>query len=161
MHAIPDVDVLVLLATSLAAKRRPAEPAEIVAAIDLIHGNVPSEDKLSEAFARLGSSGLLAEAGGGVALTEAAEKLIEILPRKGDHAQRLFELRGLLGAYRTPAESAPIVLSTEALRAAIVAHRTAAAAGGKNLLVPKPKPETQQARPGQRQRKPLAKARKR
>jgi hypothetical protein len=42
---------LVLLATALAAKRRPAELLEIMAAIDLIQGNIPNETKLSEAFA--------------------------------------------------------------------------------------------------------------
>ena len=45
----------------LAAKRRPAELLEIMAAIDLIQGNIPNEEKLSEAFARLGQSGLLVE----------------------------------------------------------------------------------------------------
>lgn len=158
MSPIHDVDVLLLLATALAAKRRPAESAEIVAAIDLIQGNIPNEEKLSEAFGRLGASGLLADADGGVSLTEAAEKLIEILPRKGDHAQRLFELKGLLGAYQPAGESAPIVIGAEQLRAAILTHRTAAAGAGKNLLVPKPKPEAGQARPGQRQRKPLSKS---
>lgn len=161
MHVIPDVDVLALLATSLAAKRRPAEPIEIVAAIDLIHGNIPNEDKLSEAFARLGASGLLVASGNGVSLTEAAEALIERLPRKGEHDLRLFELRGLLGAYRAPQEAAPLTIDAAQWRAAMLAHRATAAAGGKNLLVPKPKPVSDKARPGQRQRKPLAKARKR
>jgi hypothetical protein len=36
---------LVLLATALAAKRRPAELLEIMAAIDLIQGNIPNEAK--------------------------------------------------------------------------------------------------------------------
>ena len=161
MSHVPDVDVLLLFATALAAKRRPAEPVEIVAAIDLVHGNVPGEEKLVEAFARLGVSGLLLETGGGIALTPAAEKLIEILPRKGEHAERLFELRGLVGAHKPAGEAAPVTLSAEQLRAAILAHRASAASAGKNLLVPKPKPEASQARPGQRQRKPMPKARKR
>lgn len=161
MSPIHDVDVLLLLATALAAKRRPAEAADIVAAVDLIQGNIPNEEKLSEAFSRLGTSGLLAEAAGGVALTAAAEKLIEILPRKGEHAQRLFELKGLLGAYKPPGEGAAVVLGAEQLRAAILAHRAAAAGAGKNLLVPKPKPEAGQARPGQRQRKPMPKSKPR
>lgn len=161
MSPLHDVDVLLLLATSLAAKRRPAETGEIVAAIDLVNGNVPGEEKLAEAFARLGTAGLLVAAAGAIGLSPAAEGLIEILPRKGDHAQRLFELRGLLGAYR-PAEEAPaITVAATDLRAAILAHRAAAAGPAKNLLVPKPKPETSQARPGQRQRKPLAKGKPR
>lgn len=161
MSTVLDVDVLLLYTTALAAKRRPAEAIEIVAALDLVHGNIPGEEKLSEAFARLGAAGLLVTKGSGIALTEAAEKLIEILPRKGEHAQRLFELKGLLGAHPQAVEGAAIALDTETLRAAILAHRAAAATGGKNLLVPKPKPEAAKARPGQRQRKPLPKSRKR
>lgn len=161
MHPIHDVDVLLLLATALAAKRRPAEPAEIVAAVDLIHGNIPLEEKLGEAFARLGAGGLLAEAEGGVAPTAAAEKLLEMLPPKGEHAQRLFELKGLLGAYRPQGDGAAIAFTPEQLRAAILAHRSAAGSSAKNLLVPKPKAEAAQARPGQRRRKPMPKQRKR
>lgn len=161
MPAVLDIDVLLLFATALAAKRRPAELAEIVAALDLIQGNIPSEEKLADAFARLGTGGLLVVEAGTVALTATAEKLIEPLPHKGDHAQRLFELKGLLGSYRPASEGGAITLSQDQLAAAILAHRHAAAAGGKNLLVPKPQPEAGQARPGQRQRKPMPKARKR
>ncbi len=161
MSPVLDVDVLLLFSTALAAKRRPAELVEIVAALDLVNGNIPGEEKLSEAFARLGTRGLLQEAGGGIALTPAAEKLIEILPRKGEHAERLFELKGLLGTHATSADGPLINLAPEQLRAAILAHRAAAAGRAKNLLVPKPKPESTQARPGQRQRKPMPKARQR
>lgn len=161
MFPIHDVDVLLLLATALAAKRRPAEPVDIMAAVDLVHGNIPDEDKLADAFARLGAAGLLMAAGEGVALSAAAERLIEALPRKGEHAGRLFELRGLLGAYQPQGEGAAVVFAAGELRAAIVAHRAAAAVAGKNLLVPKPKPEAGQAKPGQRRRKPLPKARRR
>lgn len=161
MSPVLDVDVLLLYATALAAKRRPAGFAEIVAAIDLVHRNVPGEEKLIAAFARLGARGLLHDAGGGVALTEAGEALIRILPRKAEHAGRLFELKGLLGAHKPASEAPPLVVDGEQLRASIVAHRVALAAGGQNLLVPKPKPEAAQARPGQRQRKPMPKSRKR
>lgn len=161
MPPVLDVDVLLLYATALAAKRRPAELLEIVAALDLVNGNIPGEEKLVEAFARLGARGLLQETGGGMALTPAAEKLIEILPRKGEHAERLFELKGLLGAHATSVDGPLISLASEQLRTAILAHRAAAAGRGKNLLVPKPKPEAAQARPGQRQRKPMPKARQR
>lgn len=161
MHPIHDVDALLLLATALAAKRRPAEPVEIMAAVDLIQGNIPLEEKLSEAFSRLGSGGLLAETDGCVALTAAAERLVELLPPKGDHAQRLFELKGLLGGHRPEGDGAAIGFTPEQMRTAIQAHRSAAASAAKNLLVPKPKPEAAKARPGQRQRKPMPKQRKR
>lgn len=154
MPPIHDVDVLLLLATALAAKRRPAEPAEIMAAVDLIHGNIPNEDKLSDAFSRLGQQGLLVETGGRVALTAAAEKMIEALPRKGEPAERLLDLKGQLAAHAAPGEGVAIQFAPEQLRAAILAHRAAGQSAAKNLLVPKPKPETTQQRPGQRQRKP-------
>lgn len=160
MYPIHDHDTLLLLATALAAKRRPAEPLEIMAAIDLIQGNIPAEGKLSEAFSRLGQCGLLVERDGGLALMPAAEQLIEALPRKGEMADRLNELRGLLGAY-VATEGAAIAISPDSLREAMLAHRAAAASTAKNLLVPKPKPEQAQARPGQRQRKPMPKQRKR
>ena len=156
MPPIHDVDVLLLLATALAAKRRPAEPAEIMAAIDLIQGNIPSEEKLSEGLSRLGRSGLLAETAGRLSLTATAETMIEALPRKGETAERLLDLKGLLAAHRAPGEGAAILIPPEQLRAAILAHRAASQGAGKNLLVPKPKPEGSQQRPGQRQRKPLS-----
>lgn len=161
MHPIHDVDVLLLLACSLAAKRRPAEPSGLMAAIDLVQGNIPAEEKLAEGLARLGNAGLLLERDGGLALTPAAENLIRQLPRKGENDQRLFELRGLIGAFTPAVAGVEILIAPETLRAAMLAHRASAAAAGKNLLVPKPKPEAAQARPGQRQRKPMPKQRKR
>lgn len=161
MHPIHDVDVLLLLACSLAAKRRPADATGIMAAIDLVQGNIPAEDKLVDAFARLGRAGLIVGQEGAFSLTAAAESLIGSLPKKGENDQRLFELRGLLGAYQPASEAPAIEVSAESLRAALLAHRAAAKGAGKNLLVPKPRPETTQARPGQRQRKPMPKQRKR
>ncbi len=161
MHPIHDVDVLLLLSCSLAGKRRPADAAGIMAAIDLLQGNIPAEEKLVESFARLGRAGLLTGSCEACALTAAAETLIGALPKKGENDQRLFELRGLLGAYQPAAEAPAITVTAETLRAALLAHRAAAVGAGKNLLVPKPRPETTQARPGQRQRKPMPKQRKR
>ena len=65
MHTIHDVDVLLLLASALAAKRRPADLAGIMAALDLVQKNIPAAPKLGEAFARLGSYGLLVARDGG------------------------------------------------------------------------------------------------
>ncbi len=161
MYPIHDHDPLVLLATALAAKRRPAELLEIMAAIDLIQGNIPNEEKLSEAFVRLSQNGLLVERDGGVVLTPAAESQIQALPRKGEMAERLIALRSLLVAYSTAADGLAVVIPADQLRAAMLAHRAAAASAGKNLLVPKPKPEAAKARPGQRQRKPMPKSRPR
>lgn len=155
MHPIHDVDALLLLATALAAKRRPAEVVEIMAAIDLVQGNIPNEQKLSDAFVRLGEHGLLAGDAAGVSLSTAAQQLIEILPRKAEAAERLFELRNGLSRHETAPTHPAVLIAPEDIRAAMLAHRAAAEGAGKNLLVPKPKTEDKsQQRPGQRQRKP-------
>lgn len=154
MTPIHDVDVLLLLATALSSKRRPAALAEIIAAIDLLQGNIPAEAKLSEAIARLAVSGLLVELDGGIALTPAAQKIVEGLPGKADWAERLFIVRERLSDYRVGGEHGAILLGTEQLREALLAHRVAAAGAGRNLLVPRPKPAADTKRPGQRQRKP-------
>ncbi len=162
MQPIHDVDVLLLLCSAMAAKRRPAELIEIMAAIDLVQGNIPSEDKLSDSLVRLGTAGLLIQAEERVGLTATAEGLIKLLPRRGEHDQRLFELRGLLGAFQPVGEASPVNIAPADLRIAMLAHRSAASTTAKNLLMPKPKTEeSQQPRPGQRQRKPMPKARKR
>ena len=144
MTPIHDVDALLLLATALSAKRRPAELVEIMAAIDLLQGNIPAEPKLSEAISRLAVHGLLVEAAGGIALT----------PEKAEAAERLFMIKERLADYNARGEHAPILLDVEQLRAAMQAHRAAGQSGAKKLLVPKPKPAEEIKRPGQRQRRP-------
>lgn len=154
MTPIHDIDALLLLATALSAKRRPATLVEIMAAIDLLHGNIPAEQKLGEALARLAVNGLLVELDGGIALTPAAQKIVEGLPRKADSAERLFIIKDRLSEYKVKGEHAAILLSVEQLKAAMLAHRAAGEGAAKNLLVPKPKPAEEIKRPGQRQRKP-------
>lgn len=162
MHPIHDVDALLLLATALSSKRRPAGLVEIMAAIDLINNNIPAEPKLAEAIARLAVRGLLCGSADGLALTPAAQQIIENLPRKVENEERLFSIKDQLSMHNAKTESPAIEVTTEALRAAMLAHRAEAASTAKNLLVPKPKPEDKSVqRPGQRQRKPLPAARKR
>ncbi|MFA7290737.1 MAG: hypothetical protein WC023_00680 [Rhodocyclaceae bacterium] len=155
MHPVHDVDALLLLATALSSKRRPAELAEIMAAADLIQGAIPAEQKLVEAFARLGRNGLLCTVEGGIALTPVAQEMMADLPRKmTDADERVFSIKGKLAAYNPEGEQAAVELAAWQFSAAIHEHRTAGAGAGKNLLVPKPKPEEAKPRPGQRQRKP-------
>lgn len=162
MHPIHDVDALLLLATALSSKRRPAGLVEIMAAIDLINKNIPAEAKLAEGIARLAAHGLLCGSADGLGLTPAAQQIIENLPRKVENEERLFSIKDQLSMHNAKAESPAIDVTTEALRAAMLAHRAEAASTAKNLLVPKPKPEDKSVqRPGQRQRKPLPAARKR
>lgn len=161
MTPIHDVDLLLLLAVSMAAKRRPAEALDIVAAIDLIQKNVPNEDKLVDAFQRLGSAGLMQAEGGGVVLSAAAQAMIEALPRKAETAERLFCLRDALSMWTAPADGIPVDLAAADLRAALLAHRASASGPAKNLLMPKPAASEPTARPGQRKRKPLPGQRRR
>jgi len=152
MHPIHDVDVLLLLATALASKRRPAQLAEIMAATDLLHGSIPLDVELAAGFLRLSSHGLIAEEAGGLRLTPAALQIMDNLPRKkkAETEDRLLAIREQLAGYATRGETAAIALTTERLTAAILAHRTFLKGPGRNMLVPKPKAAVDKAkRPGQ------------
>jgi hypothetical protein len=152
MHPIHDVDVLLLLATALASKRRPAELAEIMAATDLLHGSIPLDVELAAGFLRLSSNGLIAEAAGGLRLTPAALQIMDGLPRKqkAETQERLLAIRELLAGYTPSGEVVAISPTTEQLTAAILAHRTFLKGPGRNMLVPKPKAALDKAkRPGQ------------
>ncbi len=155
MHPIHDPDALLLLAVALAAKRRPAELEDIMAAIDLVNGNIPTEAKLAEALTRLAANGLLSATGSGLTLTPAAERIVAAQPAKAANEEKLFGIKDQLSMHQAKGEYPPLAITPEALRAALLAHRTAAASGAKNLLVPKPQPAAPKARPGQRRRKPL------
>ncbi len=160
MHPVNDVDALLLLATTLAAKKRPAELVEIIAAVNLIQTEIPGEAKLGESFARLATNGLICEIDGRYTLTADAQKIMAGQPRKGASDERIFRVRDELSAFIPKGAHASVMLTAEQLDAAIRAHRTAGEGTGKNLLVPKPKPEGDSQKPGQRQRKPMP-ARKR
>lgn len=155
MHPVHDFDALLILATALASKRRPAELVEIMAAADLLQSSIPTEAKLAEAFDRLARHGLLCAAGDGFALTPDAQELVVLPGKKAEADECLYVVKEKLSGYKVKGEFAPIILSLETLTAAIKAHRSAGEGAGKNLLVPKPKPEAEKARPGQRQRKPM------
>lgn len=159
MHPIHDVDAILLLATALSSKRRPAELVEIIAATELIQGaqgTIPSETKISDAFGRLSRCGLLCATEGGFALTPDAQAIMAAQRRKAETAELLFGIKASMAAYEVKAEHPPIVLAAGQLASAIATQRSAGEGAGKNLLVPKPKPaDTDRQRPGQRQRKPM------
>jgi hypothetical protein len=161
MYPIHDADPLLLFATALAAKRGPAQLAGIVAAAELIAGSLPSGQRLAESFASLSRNGLIQAEGDGFALTPAGERLMADQPKKGTSDQRLFHLREGIAAFPAKGTEAEVVVTTAALAKAVATHQAGALGSGKNLLMPKPKEtDRNQARPGQRQRKPLP-ARKR
>lgn len=161
MHPVYDVDSLLILATALSSKRRPAELVEIVSAADLLQNNIPNEAKLVEAFDRLARSGLIKAEGGGFVLTAVAQEIVTGLPRKAENPERLFAIKDRLSEYNIKGEHAGVTVDPADVTAAILAHRASEKTTAKNLLVPKPKPEAAKARPGQRQRKPLPKSRQR
>lgn len=161
MYKIHDIDALLLLAMTLSSKRRPAELVEIMAAIDLLQGAIPSETKLSEAFPRLAAHGLISAVEGGFLLTPEAQEVMTGLPKKGEIEERIFRVKDKLSTYTPKGEHAPLQVPVAQVGAAILAHRASGAGAGKNLLMPKPKPVDQdKPRPGQRQRKPAPKARR-
>ena len=161
MHPIHDHDPLLFLAVALAAKRRPAELVDVVAAIDLLQIAIPGEQRFVDSFARLAAAGLLIGQGEGIALTPAGLALFEALPKLSDGEERVYSVKQALSGY-TPSTAEPLAVEFAAVTAAIAEHRAAAAGPARNLLVPKPKPaETSKSRPGQRQRKPMPARRKR
>jgi len=158
MQANPFVDALLFLAVALSSKRRPAELVEIIAAIDLAEGAqgiVPSGLILSESFQRLSKLGLVIETEGHYSLTTAAQSIFAGLPRKAATPERLTSLKDQIVAFTPTAEHPTIMLTSNQLGSAILAHRAAGKNVGKNLLVPKPNAADNETKPGQRQRKPF------
>lgn len=134
-----DVDAIILMATTLASKRRPAELVEVVAAADLLQGSIPFVEKLDEAIRRLSTAGLIGETEGRLMLTPAGHAIMAKQPKKADAEQLLVAVRSALAAYCPAEHCSPIEMSAEQLVSAIQAHKATRKAPGKNLLMPKPK----------------------
>ncbi len=139
MRPVHDVDVLILMATALSSKRRPAELIEIVAAADLLQGSIPFVDKLGEAIQRLSALGLIVAAEGGFTLTQPAQDIMADQPRKADTEALMLAIKDSLAAYTPKGECSPILLTREQLSTAIRTHKSSSKTSGKNLLMPKPK----------------------
>lgn len=139
MYPVHDVDAILLLSLSVAAKRRPADLVEIVTAIDLAHGTIPSEHKLSDAFARLSACGLIAEIDGGYTLPAVAQEMMASQRKNDDTAKKMFRLKAHLADYRPKGEHATVQVNPEQLLAAIESFLKARTSG-RNWLMEKPKP---------------------
>lgn len=139
MHVEHDVEAIILMAVTLASKRRPATLVEIIAAADLIHGSIPRVEKLDEAIRRLSARGLIGAAEDGFMLTANGNALMARQPKKADTEQLLAAVESALAALGRGENAAPVVLGAEQLVAAIQSHKAARKAPGKNLLMPKPK----------------------
>jgi hypothetical protein len=136
---LPDLDAVILMATTLSSKRRAAELVEIVAAADLIQGFIPFAQKLGAALERLSGTGLIGHSEDGFTLTAAGHGIMAKQPKKGANEDLIAALSDDLARYRPREECPPVLLSPEQLDAAIRAHKASRKAGGKNLLMPKPK----------------------
>jgi predicted transcriptional regulator len=152
MYPVHDVDAILLLAMSLAAKRRPAELVEIIAAADLAQGVIPLEGKLIESFYRLSAYGLICELDGGYTLTADAQQIMTTGQRKkAVPEKRIFSIKENLADYHLNGEHAAILVTEEQISAAVAAHKAAKITMGRSWLVPKPKPvEDNNKRPGSR-----------
>jgi hypothetical protein len=133
-----DLDAVILMATALSSKRRPAQLLEIVAAADLIQGFVPFPDKLGMAIERLSRLGLVCTAEDGFALTDIAQDIMARQPKKASQEDLVAAVKSSLGGLRPRTGIPPIQLELELLGAAVRAHKAARKAPGKNMLMPKP-----------------------
>jgi len=150
MYPVHDIDAILLLAMSLAAKRRPAELVEIIAAAELTQGAIPPETKLSDAFYRLSEYGLICAQDGGYTLTPDAQLILTGQAKKAKTPERIYDIKEHLADFHLNGEHAIILLTVEQIAEAIAAHQTTKKSTGKNLLIPKPKPAEDLKRPGQR-----------
>lgn len=146
MYPIHDTDAQLLLATLIAAKRRPAALTDIVAAAEFMGFPVTAPGAWATAFERFLTHGLLAAVGEGYALTPAAVHLVEGLPRKAEADERVFLVRERLAAWKPAVEHAGTVISAAHFEAALQEHAKLAQQGGKNLLMPKPKRDEEDER---------------
>lgn len=140
MYPVHDVDAILLLSLSVAAKRRPAELVEIIAATDLAQGAIPNETKLSDAFARLSAYGLILQSNGGYMLSADAQQMMESQRKKDDNEKHIYRLKVHLADFHLKGEHATIFISEAQLLEATEAHQAAKKSGVRSMLTRKPKP---------------------
>lgn len=140
MYPVHDVDAILLLSLSLAAKRKPAGLVEIIAAADLAQGAIPSEVKLSDAFARLSAYGLIVEIDGGYTLSADAQQMMASQRKNDDHAKKMYRLKEHLADYHLKGEHKTILVHPDLLLAAIQEYKKDKTPG-KHMLMPNTKPK--------------------
>jgi hypothetical protein len=112
MQPVFDADALLLLALVPASKRRPATLAEIVIALAAVRPELPGSVRLRDAFAHLSANGLMLKKDEGYMLSPAAEAMLAKLPKKGELAERIFELKQALAAYESAGDQPAVTLTT-------------------------------------------------
>lgn len=123
MHPIHDADALLLLAITLASKRKPAAIDEIAIALGTLQPRLPAETKLLDAFERLSSHGLVAASEAGYALSIEGEKQMQGVSARGETAERAEQLKERLAACNAKAKHPASKPDAGALSAAIAAWR--------------------------------------
>jgi hypothetical protein len=142
MHPVHEIDAILLLSLTVAAKRRPADLGEIIAAIALAQDEIPNKTRLSDAFTRMSGHGLIVEVDGGYTLSADAQAMMASQRAKDDTAKKIARLKEHLADYQPRDKHPPIWVSQEQLLAAIQGYKTARNENhGKNLLASKPKPK--------------------
>ena len=141
MQPVYDVDAIIILSLSVAAKRRPAELVEMFTAISLAQGVIPVPPLLADSFARLSAGGLIVGAEGGYTLSADAEAMVASLRKRDDNAKRLTIIMEHLTKYNAKEAHPPIHVSEAELLTAIKESRAASVSPVKSLLVSKPKPK--------------------
>lgn len=124
---------------SLAAKRRPAELVEIIAAIDLAQGSVPAVSKLFDTFTRLAQFGLVCEQNGGYTLTPYALNILSGQKKSAKTEERILAIKQHLAECRIKNVPPLTELRADQITAAIHEHKATKIVPVKNLLA-KPKP---------------------
>ena len=141
MHPVHDVDAILILSLSVAAKRRPADLVEIVTAISLVQGAIPHVLTLADAFARLSACGLILGIDGGYTLSADAQAMLLSQRNKDDHEKKLSRIMEHLADYKCKPGHPAIQVSEEQMLVAIKGYRAASNSSGKSLLTSKPKPK--------------------
>lgn len=138
MYPVNDIDAQLLLATFIAAKRRPAELSDVIAAAEVLGCRITIARPWVDTLRRATSQGLIVANGSGFELSEAALALCAALPKKAANEERLFLIRQELNAYE-PAELSPEAeVSEQAFSQAMQLHTELKSRSGKNQLMPKP-----------------------
>jgi hypothetical protein len=133
-----DFDATLLLALSLAAKRRPAELVEIVAAFDLVRHDIPLPAKFIDGFYRLSQFGLVIAQDGGFTLSPYAMNIVSGHKKSATHEERILAIKQSLTECRVKKDHVLIELPLEPVALAVRAHRAAKSDTVKNITL-KPK----------------------
>lgn len=139
MYPVNDIDAQLVLAILLAAKRRPAHLADLVAAAEVLGFPITAPRPWAETLNRALQRGVVQAVAEGYVLSAHALTFCSTLPKKAETDERVFLIREELKNFPAVDANTDLApLEEAALRSAVRAHAESKAQGGKNLLMPKP-----------------------